>query len=212
MSKPIAIIRHGETDLNAEDKIRGWLDVPLSNRGIKQVEKTGKKLKREKLDGIISSDMTRCVQTAGIVSHETGVPILGFTAYFRPWNVGYLTGTKSEEAHKILAVFAQEKPNEKVKDGESFNEFKDRFLKGVQMIKKELPDKKIAICTHHRGDKIMAAWEAKGEPDNLEIDLNTFLTEGIKPGDYRLEGEIKKEKGQEADYKPIKKVLEKIRK
>ena len=209
MSKPLILIRHGSTKLNSEDRIRGWLNIPLDDEGKKQAVKTGRKLKKEKLDGIISSDLDRCIETSSIVSKLTGAPILDVTAHFRPWNVGYLTGAKTDEAHKILAVFAQEKPNEKIKDGESFNDFKKRFLTGIEMVKKELPDKKIAICTHHRGDKIMAAWEAKGEPKDLEIDLPTFLVDGIKPGDYRVEGEIKHEKGQEAEYKPIKKVLEK---
>lgn len=184
----IFIIRHGSTKLNSEDRIRGWMDLPLDDQGRKEAKEMGKKLRSCDLDGLIASDLKRTQETAEIVSKETGVPIVGVTHDFRPWNVGNHTGQSNAEVMPILEGYVKNTPTKKVSGGESFNSFKTRFLTALQFVKKEFPGKRIGIVTHHRGDRIMAAWEKKGEPKSREIDIPTFLQKGIPPGDYREEG------------------------
>jgi broad specificity phosphatase PhoE len=52
--RPIIIARHGQTKLNAEDKIRAWIDVPLDEVGIEQAQDLGIAMRDSNLeaDGI----------------------------------------------------------------------------------------------------------------------------------------------------------------
>ena len=68
----IYIIRHGETKLNAEGIIQGWLDEPLNDNGIKLAEITGRAMKGIRFDYCFSSPLIRAKQTAEIVLKESG--------------------------------------------------------------------------------------------------------------------------------------------
>lgn len=179
--RTVWILRHGNTKMNTANVIRGWCDVPLDDKGVEQAQKLGEALKDEEieLDGIYASDLYRTVQTALEVSKITGIPILGTTKKLRPWNVGELTGTDGEKAHKIMSEYARHKPDEELPGGgESFNQFKFRFLGGVIGMLNSNRGKKIGFVSHSRGERIMHAWEEAGCPDDLEIDLDEFLSMG----------------------------------
>jgi broad specificity phosphatase PhoE len=60
------LIRHGETTWNAEKRIQGHMDSPLSVLGIRQVNALAKRLSNKKFDAIYSSDSGRAIQTATI--------------------------------------------------------------------------------------------------------------------------------------------------
>ena len=42
----IILVRHGQTDYNAESRIMGWLPVPLNQTGKSQIAKLALSLKR----------------------------------------------------------------------------------------------------------------------------------------------------------------------
>ncbi len=64
MTTRLCIVRHGETAWNAEHRVQGQLDVPLSATGQAQAAATAKVLSREKFDAVYSSDLSRARQTA----------------------------------------------------------------------------------------------------------------------------------------------------
>ena len=47
-------------------------------------------------------------------------------------------------------------------------------------------DKKIAIVTHHRGDRLMNAWLKAGGSRNENVDDKVFTEMGIPPGGYEI--------------------------
>ncbi|MDO4938797.1 MAG: histidine phosphatase family protein [Lachnospiraceae bacterium] len=67
----IYIIRHGETDANANGLMQGWSDGELNEFGIMLAEETGKKLKGIKFDAAYSSPLVRARKTAEIIIKET---------------------------------------------------------------------------------------------------------------------------------------------
>lgn len=70
------IVRHGETQANAERITQGHSgDTPLTENGKQQVRAVAEQLRNHHIDLIISSDLGRCQQTAGIISEITGAPI-----------------------------------------------------------------------------------------------------------------------------------------
>ena len=62
------LIRHGQTDINKENRIQGRHGLPLNVTGIKQANSTKEKLKNIKFDFVFSSPQVRAIQTAKIVS------------------------------------------------------------------------------------------------------------------------------------------------
>lgn len=178
----IIIIRHGETPLNKEKRIRGWSDVPLASDAKPTIERTARELKG-KVDVLVTSDLERAEDTAKIISKITGAPIKKVSMEFRPWDVGHHTGQPQDEVYKFMADAARHHPDEKIEGGESFNSFKDRFIDGVKETAQKYKGRTIGVVTHHRGDRIFAAWHKKGFPKDNSVDMGTFLSAGIDPGE-----------------------------
>lgn len=178
--RPVWIIRHGQTKANKDNVIRGWWDLPLDDMGVEQACILGEEMKINavELDGIISSDLMRSVQTSLEISRETGIPILGTSKSLRPWNVGDLTGTDGEKAHKIMSDYALNKPDEELPGGESFNVLRYRFLVGMIGFFNSYRGKRLGFVSHSRGERILHAWVAAGCPADLSIDLDVFLAPG----------------------------------
>ncbi len=72
--KHLYYIRHGQSQANADGIWSGRLDTPLSNRGIKEAQFTGKTAKTNnfKADLIITSPLIRASKTAEIVASYIG--------------------------------------------------------------------------------------------------------------------------------------------
>lgn len=182
--RKVVIIRHGTTLANEQDVIRGWWDLPLVDKGLEEAQELGEIMKKSgiELDGIFTSDLLRSVQTTLEISRATGIPLLGTTKVLRPWDVGKLTGTDGKAAHKVMSTMAKKSPDEAVGEtGESFNIFRHRFLGGLIGLLNSHRGLKLGFTSHSRGERILHAWVAEGCPDDLSIDLDTFLAEGEPP-------------------------------
>lgn len=182
--REIFIMRHGNTALNSKNEIRGWSNPPLDELGIEEAHNLGEAMLNDEIeaDGIVSSDLMRSVQTCVIVSKITGIPLVGISKDFRPLDVGELTGTDADKAHKVIAEFAKNHPDDKIgTTGESFNVFKTRFLGGVVSLLNSNRGKRLIICSHSRGERILHAFIAEGCPDTFDVSLETFLAPGEDP-------------------------------
>jgi 2,3-bisphosphoglycerate-dependent phosphoglycerate mutase len=65
----LAMIRHGESDWNLENRFTGWVDVDLSATGLAQAAKAGVLLRAEKIefDQAFTSVLKRAIRTLWIV-------------------------------------------------------------------------------------------------------------------------------------------------
>ncbi len=72
----IYLIRHGETEWNAQGRFQGRLDSVLANTGVKQAEAIGKRLAGLDLsfDAFITSPLGRARQTAAIIAGLVRLP------------------------------------------------------------------------------------------------------------------------------------------
>lgn len=66
----IYIARHGETVWNAEDRVCGRTDVPLTEKGREQARELGEKMKDLPIDVIFASPLSRAKQTAEYVAEK----------------------------------------------------------------------------------------------------------------------------------------------
>lgn len=68
MTTRLYLIRHGATQLSAEDRFSGGTDINLSDAGRWQAEKLAERLSDDHITAIYCSPMVRTVETAGILA------------------------------------------------------------------------------------------------------------------------------------------------
>lgn len=67
------LVRHGETDWNAAQRIQGSTDIPLNDLGRTQAKQAADGLRDIAWDVILSSPLQRAYQTAVIITRELGL-------------------------------------------------------------------------------------------------------------------------------------------
>jgi broad specificity phosphatase PhoE len=186
--KTIRVIRHGATHLNdndtSVDRVRGWKDVPLSEEGRKEATKLAEKMAKDCPDHIVCSDLKRAHDTAKLIASACSMKIDDVSKAFRPWNVGDYAGKTSKEAVPVLCRYAIEKPDEQIPGGEAFNSFRSRFFKGLADAVEKYPDGLLAVVTHHRGERLLTAWQSAGFPEDGTIDGKEFSKKGEGTAGY----------------------------
>jgi 2,3-bisphosphoglycerate-dependent phosphoglycerate mutase len=74
----LVLLRHGESQWNLENRFTGWVDVPLSSRGIEEAKNAGEKLRSFKFDRAFTSVLARANETLRLVLEaigQTAIPI-----------------------------------------------------------------------------------------------------------------------------------------
>jgi len=74
----LVLLRHGESQWNLENRFTGWVDVPLSPRGVEEAKSAGDKLKGFTFDRAFTSVLSRANETLRLVLeaiHQTTIPI-----------------------------------------------------------------------------------------------------------------------------------------
>jgi 2,3-bisphosphoglycerate-dependent phosphoglycerate mutase len=74
----LILLRHGESQWNLENRFTGWVDVPLSPRGIQEAKDAGEKLLSFRFDRAFTSVLARANETLRLVLDtigQTGIPI-----------------------------------------------------------------------------------------------------------------------------------------
>jgi len=69
----IYLVRHGATQLTAEDRFSGAIGVELSEDGRWQAARLGERLQRQGVDAAYCSPLSRTVETANIIGGRCGV-------------------------------------------------------------------------------------------------------------------------------------------
>src|ERR1700726_4732259 len=133
----VLLARHGETDFNKENRLRGWTDVPLNANGKKDALDLAKKISKYDISKIYASDLDRTRHTAKAVQNAYMIPpSLEFTKSLRPWHQGVLEGQNVDKILPRMRYFV-EHPTEKIPEGESFSTFIKRYLTFLVKIMEE---------------------------------------------------------------------------
>jgi len=75
----LILMRHGESEWNKRNRFTGWVDIPLSKKGIEEAIEAGKKIKDYPIDLIVTTNLIRALMTAMLVmsEHSSGkVPVI----------------------------------------------------------------------------------------------------------------------------------------
>ncbi len=68
----LVLLRHGESQWNLENRFTGWVDVPLSTKGVEEARQAGEKLRGYKFDRAFTSVLKRANDTLNIVLEIIG--------------------------------------------------------------------------------------------------------------------------------------------
>ncbi len=97
------LLRHGETEWNAQGKSQGWTDIPLNEEGKKQSKELAAKLSGITVNTFYASALSRAVETAEIIasSHE-GSTLISDPAlrFFRQDRIIWFDFLKSKKMKK----------------------------------------------------------------------------------------------------------------
>ena len=132
----LLLVRHGETDWNAERRWQGHADVPLNERGREQARALAEQLAGDSIDAIYSSDLSRARDTADIVGTRLGVPVV-VDADLREIDVGAVEGLTWEQSQAFEGW-----------QGEPHEAHAERVLAAVNRIAERHPGERILVVTH----------------------------------------------------------------
>lgn len=92
------VIRHGESTANAEGRIQGLREYPLSERGRLQAVACGRWFSGTPVLLVFSSPLARALETASLVAREAGFPEPESLALYREIDTGCFSGLTLGEA------------------------------------------------------------------------------------------------------------------
>ncbi|MEP6703277.1 MAG: histidine phosphatase family protein [Acidobacteriota bacterium] len=145
------LIRHGQSDGNAEGRFGGHGPTPLSNLGVQQAEATARLLAKEGVNSIYSSDLHRAIQTAEPLSKLTGIPITA-TAAFRERNVGVLEGLTFDESKETFPkdyyALVSRNVHHVITEGESYRHLLRRSTTELWEILRTHIGGRVAVFSH----------------------------------------------------------------
>lgn len=147
------LVRHGQTDWNRDRIIQGQeADRPLTELGREQAQQTAQSLKGQEFDCIVTSDLQRAKETAGIIARELGLTIEEETDLLRERKFGVWVGKTLDEILKEHPISVtkgefglhQETPP----DGESPDAFLRRARTAYEHIAMRYAGKKVLVVCH----------------------------------------------------------------
>jgi broad specificity phosphatase PhoE len=130
------LVRHGETDWNADGRLQGHTDRPLSDYGRRQAQRLAEELEGEQLEAIYSSDLSRARETAEIVGERLALPV-ELDPDLREKDWGNWEGLNAVERDRVEFV------------GESTEAHQERMLGALRRIAERHPgDRRVLVFTH----------------------------------------------------------------
>lgn len=165
------VMRHGEAENNTKHLINNWpepVKLPLTPKGKKQVEASARKLKKENIDLVFASDLTRTKQTAEIVCDILGLSKIRFDQRLREFDMGDFNG-KTYEAYKSYYASRAEKFEKRTPNGENFTDLRTRLYRFISEMEKKYKNRTILIVTHDAPvyllHSILKGWSTKDALD-----------------------------------------------
>jgi probable phosphoglycerate mutase len=131
----LLLVRHGETDWNADGLLQGHTDRPLSDFGRRQARQLAEELEGEPFDAIYASDLARARETAEIAGERLGLPVV-LDPDLREKDWGTWEGLTAVERDRVEFV------------GEPTEAHQERMLRALTRIAERHPGGRVLVVTH----------------------------------------------------------------
>ncbi|PKO37518.1 MAG: histidine phosphatase family protein [Betaproteobacteria bacterium HGW-Betaproteobacteria-4] len=150
-STQICLVRHGETEWNAERRIQGQIDIGLNETGQRQALAAGRWLKPAGIVALYSSDLKRAWTTAQAIGAELGL-VPAPVPEMRERRYGVFEGLTYDEAKAVhpdgYAAFEGRNANYDFENGESLVAMFARVTGKLKELAARHPGETIAIVLH----------------------------------------------------------------
>lgn len=163
MDTIVFLIRHGLTSWSKEDCFSGVSDIPLLPEGIDQVRSLAKRFSENTvtLNGIISSPLQRCRQTAQVLSESFSAPIQIIDSFteldYGDWEgmnrLDVINQYPSEYRQWQQDPYLLSPPN-----GESGKQLINRVIPPLEFLIKANAGSTIAIIAHKTVNRLIICW------------------------------------------------------
>lgn len=161
----IYVIRHGETNINLENKINALNDDDLNETGIAQAKEVGKKLEKIDYDFIIASPLSRTRHIAELLNLENKKIIYDNRLVERDAGVFTKQSLKNIESDDWWNL----NPKQDYKNAETVKSVIERIYSFLDEIKLKYKNEKIILVTHGGVSKAISCYfNGIPEDGNLE--------------------------------------------
>jgi broad specificity phosphatase PhoE len=148
----ILLARHGESTYNAEGRIQGQQDAPLSERGREQAERLGERLRAYEFDACYASDLSRAADTArAVMRHHPGLPF-AFTTLLREIKFGIFEGRVMPEIEEMYpeeyAEWMEDRRDFVPRGAESADDLYERAGRALHWLRAQGHDGTILVVAH----------------------------------------------------------------
>jgi broad specificity phosphatase PhoE len=147
----IFIVRHGATEWNEKDLVQGNIDLSLSEKGKKAVEKTAEYLKSIDFKVVFTSSMTRSKETGEIIAAKKGIKGVVSIKELDELDCGDWEGLSMDEIRGVRVDEYKallKSPDYKIPGGESFHDVVSRFKKGWEKLLDKAHGENILFVSH----------------------------------------------------------------
>ena len=168
----IIVWRHGQTDWNAAGRWQGQADIPLNEWGREQARAAAPVLACYGITHLYSSDLSRAMETADILSELVGLPVVR-DARLREIDVGTWAGcTKDQIGSEFTRVLIAEEAGHDVvrgETGESVRQVAVRTAAALTEIAESVPEDAVVAVVMHGLAARVGAFELMGlTPDQAK--------------------------------------------
>jgi uncharacterized phosphatase len=136
----LCIVRHGETDWNAQGRLQGREDIELNDSGRQQAHKIAAYLSGEHWDAIVSSPLKRAYETAQIIASVLSVSEIQVEEQITERDYGKASGLWPEERRSLFP--------DGIPGQEDFELLRQRAMSGLQKIVNDHMGKRIIVVSH----------------------------------------------------------------
>jgi len=175
MTTRLYLVRHGATQLSAEDRFAGATDVDLSDEGRHQAQCLAERLKDDRLDAVYASPMKRTIETGTIVARPFNIlptPIDGL----REIHHGRWEGKRRAEVEALYpaeyAAWESDPFTFAPEGGESGLNVLARALPAIREIVVKHPNQNVLVVSHKATIRLIISsllgFDARGYRDRLD--------------------------------------------
>jgi 2,3-bisphosphoglycerate-dependent phosphoglycerate mutase len=143
----ILVTRHGETEYEAEEM--GISGGSLTTLGRAQAHELGERLRSERVAAVVSSELSRSVQTAEIAAGVLGLPVR-VRERLQEFAVGDYLGEPFDPVffHQVLGSWLKGDLEPGVPGGESGRQVVDRVMPVLEEIADDFRGETVLVVTH----------------------------------------------------------------
>ena len=137
-----ALVRHGQTDWNRDDKLQGSSDIPLNDAGREQAHDAARALAAAGAwHAVVSSPLSRARETARIIAADLGLALGPSYPDLAERDYGALEGTSSSAA---VAAY----PHRDYPGAETLDEVATRGRRALDAIADAYGEQQVVVVAH----------------------------------------------------------------